>query len=155
MSLLKILAPMIPFTTEEIYTTIPFKKFESIHLENWPEVRKSDNFILEKWSKIRNVRDVVLKALEAERQSGHIGHPLEAEVEIKADGELLKVLKSANVMIVSSVSIVEGADLDVKVKHAHGQKCERCWKYSETVGQDEAYPTLCSRCAKVIREEDF
>ncbi|MGC8545714.1 isoleucine--tRNA ligase [Athalassotoga sp.] len=160
MSLLKILAPMIPFTTEEIYTTIPFKKFESIHLENWPEVRESDNFILEKWSKIRNVRDVVLKALEEERQNGHIGHPLEAEVDIKADGELFKVLKSvepdlANVMIVSSVSIVEGEDLDVKVKHAHGQKCERCWKYSETVGQDKAYPTLCSRCAKVIREEDF
>ncbi|MCL4407864.1 MAG: isoleucine--tRNA ligase [Thermotogae bacterium] len=160
MSLLKILAPMIPFTTEEIYTTIQFKKFESIHLENWSEVRESDNFMLEKWSKIRNVRDVVLKALEAERQNGHIGHPLEAEIDIKADGELFKVLKSvqfdlANVMIVSSVSIVEGEDLDVKVKHAHGQKCERCWKYSETVGQDKAYPTLCSRCVEVIREEDF
>ncbi len=106
------------------------------------------------------MRDAVLKALEAERQNGHIGHPLEAEVEIKADEENLKVLKSiepdlGDIMIVSAVSLVKGEDLDVKVKHAHGQKCERCWKYSETVGEDEAYPTLCSRCTKVMREEDF
>ncbi len=160
MDLLKLLAPIIPFTTEEIYTTIPFKRLESIHLEDWPEIKEIDRTMLEKWSKIRNVRDSVLKALEVERQNGHIGHPLEAEVEIRVDDEDLKVLKSVepdlgDIMIVSAVSLVKGEDIEVKVKHAHGQKCERCWKYSETVGEDEAHPTLCSRCAKVIREGDF
>lgn len=159
MALLKLLAPIIPFTTEEIYTTIPFKRLESVHLEDWPELKNGNKVLIEKWAKIREMRDLVLKVLENERQKGEIGHPLEAKVEISAEGELFDILKSvesdlANIMIVSSVSLQRG-DNEVKVQHADGQKCERCWKYSTTVGQDNEYPTLCSRCADVIRKGDF
>ncbi len=159
MTLLKLLAPIIPFTTEEIYTTIPFRKLESVHLEDWPDLNKEDRALIEKWSKIREVRDVVLKALEEERQNGKIGHSLEAKVNLKVDGELYDIVKSietdlADIMIVSSL-LLEKGDTSVTVERAEGQKCERCWKYSTTVGEDKEYPTLCSRCAEVIRKEDF
>lgn len=64
-------------------------------------------------------------------------------------------------MIVSQASLVEDTaageatareDLKVLVKPASGHKCERCWTYSETVGQDEKHPTLCARCASVVEE---
>lgn len=160
MALLKFLAPIIPFTTEEIYELLPFKKMESVHLENWPIFEDADKAFMKKWSDVRLVRDSVMKALEAERQIGHIGHPLEAKITVSAGIELFDILKSlesdlSDIMIVSSVSLIKGESLEINVEHAHGQKCERCWKYSETVGMDETHPTLCSRCSEVIQEGDF
>ena len=160
MSLLKLMAPILPFTTEEIYLSLPFKKEESIHLELWPKVEEIDRGLMKKWEKIREVRDVVLKALEEERQAGHIGHPLEASVTLKVDAEKKKILSTlstdelADIFIVSQATLLEEeGDTQVKVEHAKGQKCERCWKYSPTVGKDPEFPTLCERCANVLRNE--
>jgi isoleucyl-tRNA synthetase len=163
MALLKLLAPVIPFTTEEIYDLLPFKKLKSIHLEEWPLTKESDQVLIDKWMKIRNVRDIAMKALEDERKGGHIGHPLEAALEISAGGEIFEILSSLgedlkDIMIVSKIDLINDGnsmDVNVSVKHADGQKCERCWKYSVDVGKDEKYPTLCKRCAEVLREGEF
>ncbi len=160
MTLLKLLAPILPFTAEEVYDLIPFKKLQSVHLELWPEEKMTDLVLIKKWTRIREIRDVALKALEEERQSGRIGHPLEAALSIKASKEDLQIMRSlerdlADILIVSEVSIDSGEILEIKVEHATGQKCERCWKYSENVGKDEEYPTLCDRCAHVMKEEDL
>ncbi len=161
MSLIKLMAPIIPFTTEEIYMALPFDKLESIHLETWPELENVNESIMKKWKKVREVRENVLKALEEERQSGHIGHPLEASVTLKVDRETHEVLKTltsqelADIFIVSSVTLSEeiNDDTEVEVEHASGKKCERCWKYSETVGEDPKHPTICARCASVLKSE--
>ena len=160
MALLKMMAPIIPFTTEEIYNALPFEKLESIHLENWPELGKINDEVIEKWEKIRIVRDVVLKALEDERQAGHIGHPLEAAVTLKVDKENHDILKTLSIEELADIFIVSKAvlsdevgDVEVRVEHAPGQKCERCWKYSESVGEDSQHPTLCKRCVAVLKSE--
>ena len=163
MGLLKVMAPILPFTTEEIYLSLPFKKMESIHLTLWPELKELDTSLMEKWEKIREVRDVVLKALESERQAGHIGHPLEAAVTLKVNEEMKELLSTlseqelADIFIVSKATLSnetgDTGDIEVKVEHAPGLKCERCWKYSESVGKDPEFPTLCERCATVLRNE--
>ena len=55
------------------------------------------------------------------------------------------------VFIVSGLEIVKGAS-DIKVEVAEGEKCERCWMYSTTVGEDKENPTICHRCSQVIKE---
>lgn len=161
MSLIKLMAPIIPFTTEEIYMALPFEKLESVHLEMWPELVDVDESIIKKWKKIREVRESVLKALEEERQNGHIGHPLEASVTLKVDQETHETLETlapqelADIFIVSKATLSKETndDTQVEVEHAPGRKCERCWKYSETVGENPQYPTICARCASVLELE--
>ena len=113
---------------------------------------------------IRKIRDEVNKALENARNQKTIGKSLEAQVTLKADGELYDFLKENEavlepVFIVSKVVLEQGAaaqttaeteGLEVTVSKAHGEKCERCWAYSDTVGKDEKHPTLCARCAAII-----
>jgi isoleucyl-tRNA synthetase len=54
-------------------------------------------------------------------------------------------------LIASQVKVSEGEG-EPSVSHAAGTKCQRCWKWAETVGQDEVHSTLCDRCAKVVKE---
>ena len=113
----------------------------------------------------RQVRDDVNKALENARNEKLIGKSLEAAVTLCCDGELYEFLSAQQnlpeVFIVSSVSVARGVagsyqgeveGLSVSVSRAQGEKCERCWMYSETVGKDQGHPTLCARCAGVIGE---
>jgi isoleucyl-tRNA synthetase len=110
----------------------------------------------------------VSKALEEARNAKLIGNALEAQVELYvdgSDGDLLARYKDllAQTFIVSSVDIHPFADapedafkseviagLGVKVLSAHGGKCQRCWRYEETVGIEEEHPGLCARCAGVL-----
>ena len=117
-----------------------------------------------KWERIRKVRDDVNKALENARNQKTIGKSLEAMVQLTADGELYDFLKEneemlAQVFIVSQVQLHQQAvaqptgemeGLAVAIEKAQGEKCERCWTYSDTVGQDAKHPTLCARCAAII-----
>ena len=114
-----------------------------------------------------DIRDEVLKALEEARNEKRIGKPLDAKVVVYADdAEVIELLKdeSVNFKQISLVSQFEVAGsrneapenaiaLDqttIYVDKADGEKCERCWSYSESVGQNEKHPTLCSRCADII-----
>jgi len=168
-ALVKILAPIIPFTAEEAYQESPAKRFESVHLEYWPEVRKEfvDDQLLEEFQHLLLVRDDVLKALEEARTSDLIGHSLDAHVYIEPKNEEIAALlkKYEGILdeffIVSAVTLtdenlegaVTGQFVDVLVKHADGEKCQRCWKYHPDTGKDEKHPETCPRCSAVLRGE--
>lgn len=172
-SLVRMLTPVLAFTTEEIWQYMPHRAeddIESIQLNSWPQVNEMylDTQLAEKWEKIFELRSDVSKTLEIARANKTIGHSLNAKVTLYADGENLEFIKSiesdlVTVFIVSAVEIKNLADapaaaqngeempeIKVSVEQAPGDKCERCWMFSEFVGEDEKHPTLCKRCADVV-----
>ena len=171
LSLVQMLAPILTFTCEEVWKYLPAKdKKISVQLSGWPEVNPEalDSELEAKWNKIIAIRNEVTKPLEEARRNKSIGHSLDAAVALYADGEIKELLGSlgeqlASIFIVSQAALAdldqapadayqaEGLNLKVKVAPAKGIKCERCWIYSEEVGQDNEYPTLCPRCAAVLK----
>jgi len=162
-ALVRMLAPVISFTSEEIWKYIPHRKNdnpESVQLNSWPEADDTyDNEQLkEKWDHLIEVRDKVLKALENARNEKIIGSSLEASVTLKASGAELEFLDEnlailPMIFIVSDVSVERNdaaKEIEVDVDRAPGKKCERCWMYSESVGEDPKHPDLCSRCSGVL-----
>ena len=166
--LVKILAPMTAFTAEEIWGFMPhtsFEKVESVMLTKWPETnpKYDDKQLEEKWNKILELKEKVAKELELARAEKVIGHSLNAKVTLYADGENYEFLKEneeilMTCFIVSGIEIVKNSrkaeeeNIGIKVEVAKGEKCERCWMYSETVGQDKENPTICARCSKELKE---
>ena len=160
-SLVRIIAPMTSYTAEEIWKYMPHKeneRKESIMLEYWPKTNdKYENKELEdKWNRIIKVKDEAAKALEMARAEKVIGHSLNAKVIINADKENYDFLKEKEdllqeVFIVSGVEIKEAKEFSVEVKVADGEKCERCWMYSTTVGKDKENPTVCHKCSEALK----
>jgi len=174
--LVKLIAPVLSFTAEEIWQYLrEIKKGEeSVFLAPWPEVNESyiDEDLEKKWENILKIRKDVLKALEIKRGDGFIGNSLEAQVNIYTENkEVYDYLMSfkkqlETIFIVSKTDIIYGEvekelssdantgiefpDIKVLITRAAGKKCERCWCYSETVGEDQKYPTICEKCAKVM-----
>ncbi|WP_449353975.1 isoleucine--tRNA ligase [Virgibacillus natechei] len=165
-TLVKLLTPIIPHTTDEVWEYIPGVEEESVQLTDIPEPRViTDMAELEpKWDHFMNIRDDVLKALEEARNEKVIGKSLEAKVTlVPKDEQTKKVLQSFEhlhqFLIVSETVLSDsrpGAKeyqyVDVFVEKHPGEKCERCWVASETVGEDAEHPGLCSRCASVVKE---
>ena len=165
-----LLAPIISFTANEIWQFMPHdasRNAENVILNDYPSLTgvKVDNGFAAKWEKLHNLRDDVKKAIENARNQKIIGASLDSEVELFANGETLDFLKEnesvlPEILIVSSVKITDGDGGDfhgdmsvgVTVRKAGGEKCERCWSYSNTVGSNAEHPTLCARCAKIISE---
>lgn len=163
-ALVRILAPMTCFTAEEIWSYMNHKKCEdteSVMLAYYPKANEEyDNKNLElKWDKIINIKNEVAKKLEEARANKEIGLSLEAKVILYAEeNEEYDFLKNniailKDVFIVSDVEVLGNRRNDevevetgIKVERAKGEKCERCWKYSETVGENSDYPTLCEHC---------
>jgi isoleucyl-tRNA synthetase len=169
-ALVVMLAPVLTFTTEEIWKYLRREgEPESVQLLSWPQPNDSyiDSGLEDKIDRILKVREVVTKALEEARTGKIIGHSLGASVTVYATEEWLKVLAETQqldkIFIVSSAELVSAEKrpanaccLDevegvwVTVEAAHGNKCERCWIISPTVGQDQKHATLCCRCAEVV-----
>lgn len=174
-TLTKMIAPILSFTAEEIWETLPevLKDKESVLLTDW--YKENDEYlnpeIENKWVEIIKVRKEANKSLEKARQGKDriIGNSLDAKVMLHStDAEIQKFLvenreKLELALIVSEVEVVENidetftkgeeaTDLYIKVIHAEGEKCERCWKYSKEIGKDPEHPTLCPRCASVLKK---
>jgi len=122
---------------------------------------------MENWPRLIAVRNEVLKALEIARQEKFIRSPLEARVRLGTDADLRPLLENyrptlPTLFIVSQVELstdsMAGAyesqlpGLKVRIEKAVGRKCARCWNYSERVGEDARYPTVCERCSAALRE---
>lgn len=171
-ALTRMLAPILAFTADEIWKHLPRAKGDdarSVVFNRMPEKSAivHDDAFVARWDRIAAVREDVKKALEIKRVEKLIGAALEAKVTLHAEGELYTFLSSlsdelATVFLVSAVAVKEGGEgtfkgeyegLSVTVEKAPGEKCERCWTYSETVGQDAEHPGLCSRCVRVLRGE--
>lgn len=167
----RMIAPILCFTAEEIWKYIPHSSEDderSIFMNQMPEktdISVDDKFI-EKWNEIYKLRSDVTKALEAKRQNKFIGAPLEAKVIIHADGENFSKFSALKdilekVFIVSAVDVCQGGSgefpsdnfegMSYDVERASGNKCERCWSYSEYVGSNAEHPTLCKRCAEEVK----
>jgi isoleucyl-tRNA synthetase len=164
------LAPILCFTAEEAWLSRYGESAPSVHLQTFPEVPASwrDDALAEKWRKIRAVRRVVTGALELERAQKRIGSSLEAAPVVHVvDAELFAAIVDADlaeICITSHATLAEGdgpADafrLDdvrgvaVEPARAHGRKCARSWRISESVGADPDYPDVTPRDAQALRE---
>jgi len=171
-SLVRLLAPVLAFTSEEIWRYVP-KNGDmpvSVQLCDMPGVNEDylDPALEKKWDRLLDLRAVVTRALEAARQEKLIGNSLEALVELYVSDEVYSFLEPmkedlATLFIVSGVVVSRGtapagavAAEDIPgfgavVRRAPGTKCDRCWNYHEGVGRDKEHPALCPRCAEVVR----
>jgi isoleucyl-tRNA synthetase len=177
--LVHLLAPILSFTAEEIWTYMRAKNpaSGSIFLSQMPQADPAmlDRELADRWDRIFKERAEVLKALEEARIKGIIGHSLDAKVVLvnqnggpnSSLGNLIKSDRSKmqDVLIVSQADISESATSDsanlslykteflncqIAVSKAEGLKCERCWKYDTEVGRDRIHQTVCARCAAVL-----
>ncbi|HXM93494.1 MAG TPA: isoleucine--tRNA ligase [Candidatus Dormibacteraeota bacterium] len=176
-ALVRIAAPILVFTTEEIWKFLPKAKDdpESVHIALFPEAALLSsgisNDVSEKWAKLAQMRSAVLVALEKARAAKIIGGGLEAKVTLHAAAEisgLQKLLEEKQpvlpaLLIVSQVIVAPAppaaalqsealSGLTVKIERADGAKCERCWNYSTHVGENPRYPTVCERCSEALAE---
>jgi isoleucyl-tRNA synthetase len=167
-ALVRLLAPLLAFTTDEVWSYMrkPAGSPVSVHMAEFPEPEELTVGITDEqrrragnWNRLMPVRDQVLKSLEAARQEKFIGAPLEAKLKLSANGDLYPLLTEyekdlPGLFIVSQVELSNnaGGDLNVTVERAQGEKCERCWKYRTSVGADAEFPTVCAPCAQAVRE---
>ncbi|MCK5100810.1 MAG: isoleucine--tRNA ligase, partial [Desulfobacteraceae bacterium] len=165
--------PVLSFTADEIWNYMPEYdgKEESVSLASmiiFDDKYKDEKLAL-KWEKILNVRAEVTKALEEARVAKLIGHPLDASITIQLpDQEYKDIFASLNedlrdVFIVSNVSLAEDLDdkvyqgqeienLKILVQRATGEKCERCWRFDTTIGENKDHPNICSRCVTALEK---
>ncbi len=164
--LTRLMAPILPFTAEEVWEKLPGEREESVHLSLFPGDEPADADVLERWSDLIDVRQVATKALETARAEKRINSSLEARLEILAPKAQQMALEAheergriwpgnlANLFIVSDVQLIPSEDgLSVNVERAVGAKCARCWTYSDQVGRLTVHPEVCPRCAEVIEAQ--
>jgi len=171
-SLVRLLAPVLSFITEEIWPYIPGEKtLENIQMAEMPKVNAEwmNVTMVDTWDQILALRTDVSKALEMARQEKLINHPLTAQVDLypteEQYGFLQQVPNLAEIFIVSGLTVhkpqenrpenVQLAEvhegLGILVQPANGEKCERCWMFHEEVGKDSDHPTICPRCSTVVK----
>ncbi len=159
------LAPILSFTAEEIWQTIPGQPSDSVFMEHWYKAWPTINNVdMSVWQQIKTIRDEVNKALENQRKEGIIGSALAAEVTLYANEQVLPRLTKLGdelrfVLITSSAVAKPMSDLPkellpneelgvaISVKASAYEKCVRCWHRREDVGFDSQHPELCQRCA--------
>ena len=157
----RILAPLLTFTADEIWRAMPHVASEdarSVLLNDIPTYDESLTFpeIKAHWDHLFELRDDVMKELETARANKLIGKSLEAQLHIAASGEQYAVLDSfrdqlAAIFIVSAVSLESGeGDMKVTVEPASGEKCDRCWMFTED-GETTEDGHLCARCMETVK----
>jgi len=165
-ALVRVMAPILPFTAEEIWQSMPKRDSEvlSVHLLDWP-MAKPDSWkdkaggYLGISLHVINLIPYVAKALEEKRCAGLIGSSFDAKIKLLTNSPerytLLVSLKEdlCEIFKVSYVEVAKDSsysDIAVEVSKADGVKCERCWNYSLTVGVDKEHSLLCNKCLTAI-----
>ena len=166
-AMIRLLAPVFTFTAEEIWNTMPTWKDKeaSVHLTRLPQAqeRYSNPSLGDTWKTMIDARAEIAKALEQARKDKVIGHSLDARVSVAAPEKMKNIFENhledlRALLIISQLQIVqenqitnpykseEIKGLVVGVEKARGEKCERCWVYSESLGKDKNHPKACERC---------
>jgi isoleucyl-tRNA synthetase len=157
-TLLRLAAPILSFTTEEMWSFLkPFVKEESVLLSPMPTVNTAcvDEKLEREWDRIWEIREAVNKKIEEKRVEKVIGHPLDAKVRLEVspdDHQLISKLgdEFKDLLIVSQVEITAGDGLGITVLRADGEKCQRCWQYSTDIQTIGEFPNLCERCRDTL-----
>ncbi|KIY20690.1 MULTISPECIES: isoleucine--tRNA ligase [Mesobacillus] len=170
LALVKLTAPILSHTADEVWAFIPSVKEDSVQLTDMPEAKEIANAkeLEKKWNAFMKLRDDVLKALEAARNEKVIGKSLTAKVSLYVNDSTKELLDSisenlSQLFIVSGFEIAGSYDqapdnaiklekAAIVVTKAEGETCERCWIVTPEVGKVEEHPTLCDRCATVVKE---
>lgn len=163
-ALIRMLAPVLVHTAEEAWAAVPHKSenVDTVHLASMPKADPAFNPAANAplWESVMTLRDEVLKVLEGLRKDQTIGSNQEATVSIVTlDEAMLKAVEQigaetfAALCIVSEVKIEKGDAFAVKARKSSHAKCQRCWNFWPSVGQNSAAPDLCTRCAAVAKDE--
>ena len=162
------LAPILSFTSEELWGNIPGERGESVFLTTWYELPQTGNDELgaDFWPQVLQVRQVVKKQLEELRVAGEIGGSLDAEVDLFCGSELKAQLEKLGdelrFVLITSAARVHGTtvvpeqsthhtlesndELWIAVAASAHEKCVRCWHHREDVASNAEHPELCGRC---------
>jgi isoleucyl-tRNA synthetase len=147
-SLLRLMAPILSFTAEELWQVFTGKKDDSVFFHTWHELPAVDDAaaLLAKWQRLRELRAPVRKEIEALRAEGKLGSSLQAEVDFgaaAADYEALASLQGElKFLFITSAARVHAGEAAVKVTPSENAKCDRCWHYTVDVDAEG----LCGRC---------
>ena len=167
--LVRIMAPILSFTTDEVWELYPPKirhradRPESVQLAGWPHVAdfvpkmpdEGIDAIMDDFAVLLEVREAVTKALEDARGEGIIKKSQEAYVEAVVDADTYEVLKRypaevlVEMLIISGINFTQGDEVSVAVTHTTLEMCERCWNYKELDTQG-GHADLCVRCSDVV-----
>ncbi len=165
-----VLTPILAYTCDEIWREMKHDSSRNPESPLFNDIPSADYIGIDeefvaKWDRIHEIRTDVQKALELARNEKIIGKPLEAKVVLYADGELYTFLDGVKtalpeIFITSAVELKNGEGefkgdvegLSITVARADGEKCERCWKFSTSVGSCAEHPTLCAECAQALKE---
>jgi isoleucyl-tRNA synthetase len=147
-SLVRLMAPILSFTAEELWQAFTGKKDDSVFFHTWHELPlpADADALMAKWARLRELRDPVRKEIERLRSEGKVGASLQAEVKLSAEASDYDALASLEdelkfLMITSAASVARGSTA-VNVAPSAKPKCDRCWHYRADV-DDEG---LCGRC---------
>ena len=156
------IAPILAYTSDEIWKYMPHSgddKADHVIFNDMPEkvdVLPDEKF-MSFWDEIHALRDDVKKTIEPLVKEKKIKGSLESKITLSAGKSKLDFLKKARLelkeaFIVSELEVKDnGAELEISVEKAEGEKCERCWSISKTVGQNSEHPTLCARCCENLK----
>lgn len=154
-SLMRLMAPILSFTADEIWQTLGLDNDRSVFEDVWYELPPCglNEDVIAQWDTVLEVRGLANKAIEAKRSQGLVGSSLQSELDIYATGEAYKALSRLGddlrfVLIVSRATLHESSsdELRIEVTPSAHEKCERCWHYRDDVGTDVTHPTICGRC---------
>ncbi|MDR2891760.1 MAG: isoleucine--tRNA ligase [Deltaproteobacteria bacterium] len=172
------MSPILSFTAEEVYQNLPAglkPAPDTVFAMNEPDLsafRYSDED-RQNWGILLQVRSEVTRVIEPLRKSGAVGHSLDTVVTLYADEKITAALKALgtelnSLFIVSQLDLKPLAEapagamtadelegLKLEAAKARGEKCARCWIYSEEIGKDAKHPDVCPRCAAVLEEIEF
>ncbi|MGE0615118.1 MAG: isoleucine--tRNA ligase [Bacteriovoracia bacterium] len=159
-ALLRGLAPILSFTSEEAWQMIPGLPRESIFLQPFPRDTQGladwlDEKVEAAFAPVWETREIVMKALEEARAQKVIGHPREAHVVLTVPADTQTKLNGvredlSRLFLVSQFTLQAGSAVKVEIKTATGEKCARCWVYKPEVGKDSRHPALCARCVEAV-----
>jgi isoleucyl-tRNA synthetase len=160
--LVRLLAPILPMTADELWRHLPGTRDASVHTAEFPGDAEIDRLLdpdlVSRWERLKRVRDIVNVGLEEKRQDKTIGTSLGAHVIVRAAGETGALLEQYRqelpmLFIVSSVDLrtaEAGGDVNIEITRASGAKCPRCWRVVDGISQDAGTEGLCERCVGAV-----
>jgi isoleucyl-tRNA synthetase len=161
----RLLAPILPFTCEELWRHLPGTREESVHMAEFPSRASLDAYadeaLVRDWQRLIGIRDEVNRELEAARQAKTIGTSLGARVRLRARGETLAQLERYReqlpmLFIASQVDLEsaagEGQPIEIAVERAEGEKCARCWRIVTDISTAADTRGICGRCVDALAD---